>query len=178
MPGSSVLCLCMSGAGVAFPAQFFSVHCRCVALHFFSKALPGFAFAMQPHALAFLCKSGAEHDLAYLSLSCTRLFFSRALRVQALPLPCGDKRCRSHAWRCHSGAKRHEAIPGHFIALHCPALPSLSELCQCLVLLCYSAAPHRPATPSRCEASPCLCLSWPSFSGAYLLGPLPASFSP
>ena len=147
MPIEAPPFLCMSGAGVAFPAQFFSVHCRCVALHFFSEALPGFAFAMQPHAIAFLCKAAAAHNRAF-PARCSAERFQRvagasiaaAMRLTAYPWRCVTKLCRSHAWRCHSGAKRYEAIPGHFIALHRPALPSLSELRQCLVLLYYSVA--------------------------------------
>ena len=78
--------------------------------------------------------------LAYPCLSRTGLCFSGALRVQALPQLCFSRRILSFAGPSFSGAERRAAIPGHFIALHCPALPSLSERCQSHVLLCPRAA--------------------------------------
>lgn len=78
--------------------------------------------------------------LAYLCLSRTGLCFSGALRVQALPQLCFSRRILSFAGPSFSGAERRAAIPGHFIALHCPALPSLSKRCQSHVLLCPRAA--------------------------------------
>ena len=179
-----------SGAAhiIATPQRLHTLLFQCFALHFFATALPCFAFAMQPLPLPF-CANPARcgawagvafpmQILAYPCLSLTWLCFSGALRVQALPQLCFSRRILSFAGPSFSGAERRAAIPGHFIALHCPALPLLSELRQCTVLLCYSAAPHRPATPTRYEANPCLCASWLRLSGAYPLGPLPAPFSP
>ena len=76
-----------------------AIQFQCVVQHFFATALPCFAFAMQPLPLPF-CANPARRGawagmafpmqiLAYLCLSRTGLCFSGALRVQALPQPCG-----------------------------------------------------------------------------------------
>lgn len=147
---------------IATPQRLHTLLFQCFALHFFATALPCFAFAMQPLPLPFCAnpaRCGAWAGVAF------------PMQILAYP-------CLSRIGLCFSSAERHEAIPVHFVALHCPALPLLSELRQCTALLCYSAAPRRPATPTRYEANPCLCASWLRLSGAYPLGPLPASFSP
>lgn len=161
---------------IATPQRLHTLLFQCFALHFFATALPCFAFAMQPLPLPF-CANPARcgawagvafpmQILAYPCLSRTGLCFSGALRVQALPQLCFSRRILSFAGPSFSGAERRAAIPGHFIALHCPALPSLSERCHCHVLLCPSAAWL------------CRCVSKHSLFGAYPLGPLPAPFSP
>lgn len=88
--------------------------------------------------------------LAYLCLSRTGLCFSGALRVQALPQLCFSRRILSFAGPSFSGAERRAAIPGHFITLRCPALPSLSERCHCHVLLCPRAAGPVKSLQFRC----------------------------
>lgn len=141
-----------SGAAhiIATPQRLHTLLFQCFALHFFVTALPCFAFAMQPLPLPF-CANTARcgawagvafpmQILAYPCLSRTGLCFSGALRVQALPQLCFSRRILSFAGLSFSGAERRAAIPGHFIALHCPALPSLSERCQSHVLLCPRAA--------------------------------------
>ena len=156
-PASPLLCSPLPLPFCANPARCGAHPARC-------GAWAGVAFPMQ--------------ILAYLCLSRTGLCFSGALRVQALPQPCGLLHIPCLAGPRLSGAERHEAIPVHFIALHCPALPLLSELRQCTVLLCYSGALPNPAEPWRRQVIPRLCASRLRLSGAYLLGPLPAPFSP
>lgn len=192
-----MLRLCMSGAGVAFPVQIISSPCHSVSILCYSSALhctssprlcPASPLLCSPLPLPF-CADPARcgawagvafpmQILAYLCLSRTGLCFSGALRVQALPQPCGLLHIPCLAGPRLSGAERHEAIPVHFIALRCPALPLLSELRQCTVLLCYSGALPNPAEPWRRQAIPRLCASRLRLSGAYPLGPLPAPFSP
>ena len=178
-----LLCLCMSGAGVAFPMQILSSSCHSSSKLRFSSALPG-------NPVPMLCKSVPIRRVAVPGQAWRfpcKSWHIYALAAQgfAFPARCGYKHCRSHAaycishasriqtsprsshaWRCHSGAERRAAIPVHAIALHCPALPSLSERCHCHVLLCPSAAWL------------CRCVSKHSLFGAYPLGPLPAPFSP
>lgn len=154
-----MLRLCMSGAGVAFPVQLISSPRHSVSILCYSSALPGNPVPMLCSASPLLCsplplpfcanpaRCGAwagvafpMQILAYPCLSRTGLCFSGALRVQALPQLCFSRRILSFAGPSFSGAERRAAIPGHFIALHCPALPSLSERCQSHVLLCPRAA--------------------------------------
>lgn len=154
-----MLRLCMSGAGVAFPVQILSSPCHSVSILCYSSALrctpsprlcPASPLLCSPLPLPF-CANPARcgawagvafpmQILAYLCLSRTGLCFSGALRVQALPQLCFSRRILSFAGPSFSGAERRAAIPVHFIALHCPALPSLSERCQSHVLLCPRAA--------------------------------------
>lgn len=143
----------------SFPVLGMSSPRHCPAFLFQSVALPFFSDAM-------LCPSSPKRCSAFLIQHSAQLFFSKALwcisdalRVQALPQLCGLLHILRAALPCGS-------YPGHFIALHCPALPSLSERCQCYVLLCPSAAWL------------CRCVSKHSLFGAYPLGPLPAPFSP
>lgn len=149
----------MSGAGVAFPSRFVSsprhsASTLCYSGAVLSHPVPmlcvAFARPCSPLPLPF-CANPARRGAwagmafpmqiqAYLCLSRTGLCFSGALRVQALPQLCFSRRILSFAGPSFSGAERRAAIPGHFIALHCPALPSLSERCQSHVLLCPRAA--------------------------------------
>lgn len=115
-----------SGAAhiIATPQRLHTLLFQCFALHFFATALPCFAFAMQPLPLPFCAnpaRCGAWAGVAF------------PMQILAYP-------CLSRTGLCFSGAERRAAIPGHFIALHCPALPSLSERCQSHVLLCPRAA--------------------------------------
>lgn len=149
----------MSGAGVAFPVQFISSPRHSSSELCFSSALPGNPVPMQSLAIARPCsplplpfcanpaRCGAWAGVAFpmqipahLCLSSTGLCFSGALRVQALPQLCFSRHILSFAGPSFSGAERRAAIPGHFITLRCPALPSLSERCHCHVLLCPRAA--------------------------------------
>ena len=157
-----MLRLCMSGAGVAFPVQLISsprhsvsILCYSSALHCTSSpqlcpaspllcspcpclSVPIRRVAVPGQAWRFPCKSWHIHASPMHVRG--RRSFSGALRVQALPQLCFSRRILSFAGPSFSGAERRAAIPGHFIALHCPALSSLSERCQSHVLLCPRAA--------------------------------------
>lgn len=97
---------------------------------------------MQPraHALqicAYPARCGAWAGVAFpmqipahLCLSSTGLCFSGALRVQALPQLCFSRHILSFAGPSFSGAERRAAIPGHFITLRCPALPTRGRTSQ------------------------------------------------
>lgn len=89
--------------------------------------------------------------LAYLCLSRTGLCFSGALRVQALPQPCGLLHIPCLADPNLAAAMRGAAIPVlsvtklfRCISLLCtaPLCPCHAKQCQCLVLLFYSQAAH------------------------------------
>lgn len=188
-----------SGAAhiIATPQRLHTLLFQCFALHFFATALPCFAFAMQPLPLPF-CANPARRGawasvafpmqiLAYLCLSRTGLCFSGALRVQALPQPCGLLHIPCLAAPNLAAAMRGVAIPVlsvtklfRCISLLCtaPLCPRQAKQRQCLVLLCYSGALPNPAEPWRCQALPRLCASRLRLSGAYPLGPLPAPISP
>ena len=119
--------------GVAFPVPFDAMHLPAAAPPYSALPVLCTALLLQGFARLRLCYATPCHCFSMQIRRVADTSIAAAMRGQALPQPCGDK-------RCHFGAKRHEVIPGLFIALHCPALPSLSELCQCLVLLCYSVA--------------------------------------
>lgn len=104
----TLLCLRMSGAGVAFPVQIISLPCHSVSTLCCSGASPGNPVPMLCSALPLPCiplplpfcanpvhrgawvgVASPMQILAYLCLSRTGLCFSGALRVQALPQPCG-----------------------------------------------------------------------------------------
>ena len=127
---------------------FCSFPMRCVALHFFSKALLGISSPRRCSAIQFRCDA--------------LLFFSKALpcfsfpvRRAAHPAHCGCKHCRSYAAYCISFALPYLAVPIRGISLLCTAplclcqaKHCLAKHCQCLVLLFYSAATH--SSSQRC----------------------------
>ena len=156
----------MSGAGVAFPVRFFSVHFRCDALlctsspkHYLTLllqgvALPFFSFPMRCFAIllfpgasrsvssALLCISSPAWGCAFLLPGVAQRFFSKALLCISNPTRCGCKHCRSYAAYCISFALLYLAVPIRGISLLCtaPLCPCQAKQCQCLVLLFYSAA--------------------------------------
>lgn len=159
----------MSGAGVAFPVRFFSVHFRCLARplqsitwHFFSKALlchsiPMRCFALLIQGIALLFFSGASRSAsgALLCISsptrCSAFLFLPA-RCLATLFPSVAQRLLSKALQCISNPTRRRAVRFLSIAVHnisspkhCRAYPI-----QRVAGASIAAAMRLTAYPSRC----------------------------
>ena len=179
----------MSGAGVAFPVRFFSVHFRCDAL---------------------LCTSSPKHCLALLLRRLATLFpsvaqrlFSKALQCISKALQCISNPTRRRAVRFLSIAVHNISSPKHCraypiqrvagasiaAAMRLTAYPSrcftlrfLSDAFHCFALPHFAPAKQNSAnalycfsTPQPCPATQCS--STPVLHGAYPLGPLSAPIS-
>lgn len=128
----------MSGAGVAFPVRFFSVHFRCDAL---------------------LCTSSPKHYLAFLLQSITWLFFSKALL-------CHSSLFRCDALPFFSFPARRAAYPARYCAFLLPSVAQnfLSKALQCIsnpthrmTFLFRSIAVRIQSSALRVQALPQLC---------------------
>ena len=150
---------------------------RCVALHFFSKALLGISSPRRCSAVQFRCDALPFFSFPMLGTSSPRhcpafLFQSvvvhirrvagasiaAAMRLTAYPSRCFTLRFLSEAFHCF-------ALP-HF---------ALAKQNSANALYCFSTP--QPRITRLNDAFPCLGLSVPGFSGAYPLGPLPAPIS-
>lgn len=167
----TLLCLRMSGAGVAFPVRFFSVHFLCDAL---------------------LCTSSPKHYLALLLQGAALPFSSDAMLCPSSPRHCPAFHFRCVAQRIQriagasiAAAMRLTAYPSRCLTLrflseafHCFALPHFAFAKQHIANALYCFSTPQPRIARLSDAFPCLGLSVPGFSGAYPLGPLPAPISP
>ena len=108
----TLLCLRMSGAGVAFPVRFFSVHFLCEALlctsspkHYLALLLQGAALPFSSDAM--LCPSSPRHCPAF-HFRCVAQRIQRiagasiaaAMRLTAYPSRCLTLRFLSEAFHC------------------------------------------------------------------------------
>ena len=208
MRGAAVLCRGfallrprMSGAGVAFPVRFFSVHFRCDALlctsspkhylalllqgitwHFFSKALLCHSSLFRCDALPFF--SFPVRRAAYPARCCAFLlrrgaarFFSPASHSASSPKRCCAFLIRRVAGASIAAAMRLTAYPSR-----CFTLRFLSDAFHCFALPHFAPAKQNSAnalycfsTPQPCPATQCS--STPVLHGAYPLGPWPAPIS-
>lgn len=179
----------MSGAGVAFPVRFFSVHFQCVVLHFVSKALLGSSSPEHCPALLLRC-------LATLFPSVAQRFFSEALQCISNPTRrravrflfiavrniSSPKHCSAYPIQRVAGASIAAAMQLTVYPSRCFTLRFLSDAFHCFALPHFAFAWRNSAnalycfsTPQPCPATQCS--STPVLHGVYPLGPLPAPIS-
>ena len=150
---------------------------RCVALHFFSKALLGTSSSR--HCPAFLFRRVAQRIQRV-----TVHFFSPASRKTSFPKHCSAYPVQRVAGASIAAAMRLTAYPSRCFTLrflseafHCFALPHFAFAKQHIANALYCFSTPQPRIARLSDAFPCLGLSVPGFSGAYPLGPLPAPIS-
>ena len=174
---------------------------RCVALHFFSKALLG--SSSPRHYLAFLLQGVALPFFSFPMRCFAILLFSKALQCISKALQCISNPTRRRAVRFLSIAVRNSSSPKRCCAFliqrvagasiaaamrltaypsRCFTLRFLSDAFHCFALPHFALAKQNSAnalycfsTPQPCPATQCS--STPVLHGAYPLGPLPAPIS-
>lgn len=158
----TLLCLRMSGAGVAFPVRFFSVHFRCDAL---------------------LCTSSPKHYLALLLQGVALPFFSFPMRCFAILLFPGASRSVSSALLCISSPAWGCAflLPGVAQRLFSKALQCISKALQCIsnptrrrAVRFLSIAVRNSSSPKRCSAYPIQRVAGASIAAAMRLTVYPS----
>lgn len=185
----TLLCLRMSGAGVAFPVRFFSVHFLCDALLCTSSPKHYLAFLLQGVALPF--SSDAMLCFALLLQGIALLFFSGASRSASSALMCISNPMHRLTFLFQSVVVHIRRVAGASIAAamrltayssRCFTLRFLSEAFHCFALPRFALTKQNSAnalycfsTPQPCPATQCS--STPVLHGAYPLGPLPAPIS-
>lgn len=179
----------MSGAGVAFPVRFFSVHFRCDALlctsspkHYLALllqgvALPFFSFPMRCFAIllfpgasrsvssALLCISSPAWGCAFLLPGVAQRFFSKALLCISSP-----KRCCAFLIRRVAGASIAAAMRLTVYPSRCFTLRFLSEAFHCFALPHFALAKQNSANALYCFSTP-----WPRMAQRCLFVPVPLS---